>query len=100
MGLPTTQTTHTPGPWRLDNSAEYTEQGVFGIEQDEEQIIAAVFVDNLPITGPANARLIAAAPDLLAALIRLTCEAERRAGVPKAEIAAARATIYKAEGKE
>lgn len=53
-------TTHTPGPWQLRGSRLVTDsQGV---------LIAEKIQANYPGTPEANARLIAAAPDLLAAL--------------------------------
>ena len=87
-------TNHTPGPWRTGT-----------------KILDAVFAGDRPICGPAytmckddermaNARLIAAAPDLLAALegaIRLIDETW--AGCERPELIAARATLAKARAK-
>ena len=54
-------TTHTPGPWRISSIGSY------GLTiGDEKQIIGTVHGDNSE--SIANARLIAAAPDLLEAL--------------------------------
>ena len=71
---------HTPGPWRaIQKSME--EFDIVGPEhknRDDCQYIAEVFgiwADAFTSQGSANARLIAAAPDLLAACeaIRDTC---------------------------
>jgi hypothetical protein len=103
--------THTPGPWF------YTQEGkdAFGIvERDGASILHMQALQNS--TGAshleANARLIAAAPDLLDALDRLIFAAQSRditMGCPinlmtvKAELAAAakhaRAVIAKAKGE-
>lgn len=87
---------HTPGPWRASAGTGYV------------AIMAGPTIDRqLAITmtcnpeGCANARLIAAAPDLLAALERL--EAGVRLwisrGVSDEDMAAARAAIAKARGE-
>ena len=69
---------HTPGPWRIDDGDE----GVFGIFDSNGQAIA--YLSENPYKGgglpgwdvdQANARLIAAAPELLAALKTLPLEA-------------------------
>lgn len=52
-------TMHTPGPWGVT----ITGPGLLGIEGDDGALVAGVHGGN-----DANARLIAAAPDLLAAL--------------------------------
>jgi len=54
---------HTPGPWRINDHSR--DEGCFYIEADHAGV-ASVFADE-PAAG-ANARLISAAPDLLAAL--------------------------------
>ena len=74
------QTSHTPGPWRVGQGRD----GFFNVwvMAGEKQLVADVIrAADAPsfqfCTGPAdedesiaNARLVAAAPDLLAALIR------------------------------
>lgn len=125
-------TTHTPGPWRLDLSQTGLLVHVLDQHQDENGggCIAAVYartrvcergrsvgVVDEP-TGMANARLIAAAPDLLAALQGALLALEsvdrnrsviddlcRRAGMPSlgwcsidAAMPRARAAIAKATG--
>lgn len=87
---------HTPGPWK----AEYS-------EGDEWEVLAGA---NLPIayisgwagrSAKVNARLIAAAPDLLAALAGIIEIGKRDMTNPKydAYFEEARAAIAKAEGK-
>jgi hypothetical protein len=91
---------HTPGGWSIykDQGAQF--EGWF-IANEDKMLVAYVYgnptdgVTRLP-QGPeflANARLIAAAPQLLAALRRLAYETESRAGAPKVFIAAAHAAI-------
>lgn len=60
---------HTPGPWEWDAGDIGAEYSVpySDIFKDAGEIIIASFNDNIP-EGRANARLIAAAPDLLEAL--------------------------------
>ena len=97
-------TKHTPGPWDVD-------EGDFGIYQIEtSDQIAEVFSHHPPEELEANARLIAAAPELLGALTALLDEAEDvfvcmadatgidRHNLPPPYLAA-RAAIAKAEGR-
>jgi hypothetical protein len=70
-----TTTTHTPGPWivcvnSLDDSLSVEQDGEVITESDPVIVVGCVddMGDGLSReTGEANARLIAAAPDLLAA---------------------------------
>ncbi|WP_313014578.1 hypothetical protein [Brevundimonas sp.] len=57
---------HTPGPWVVTSDGHYVSPGA-----DLSKIVALIFRPNTDQEGErhANARLIAAAPDLLAALI-------------------------------
>jgi hypothetical protein len=98
---------HTPGPWEL-SEAEYKEG--FGtyrrVEQVEQfgDVVASVCIRHavnhtLDACGDANARLIAAAPELLEALASLTAVARRylpdydeHPEVQKADAAIAKAT--------
>jgi len=88
----------TPGPWRA-----FTTNGMGGWVMAASHVVATV-------NDPANARLIAAAPDLLAALRRVVpgtpcviseggiwCS-EHLSSMPCC-VAAARAAIKRAEGK-
>jgi len=54
---------HTPGPWIVDAAAEV----VYGTSDEGEHIVVVYELN----TNEADARLIAAAPDLLEALIAL-----------------------------
>ncbi len=56
----TTQATHTPGPWK--------EKRALAIYSADDEPICAVFPAETEERSKADARLIAAAPDLLAAL--------------------------------
>lgn len=65
--------THTPGPWTAHNNNEIN---YLDIDGGSSERICSVYVgeESLPMAeeAVANARLIAFAPDLLAALERLT----------------------------
>lgn len=96
-------TKHTPGPWRIGDAG----LTIFGPKTDHP---APVSIVELPGPTPrvsaserrANARLIAKAPELLAALVRLTAWADvagcdREPGsVLDSNIKAARAVIAQA----
>lgn len=58
-------TTHTPGPWQMYPSSEQMQVNV-GVP--DSAIGHAIAFGNTQAEAQANARLIAAAPDLLAAL--------------------------------
>lgn len=75
---------HTPGPWYAENDAVYKDYG-------DKRYTVAIASDSAEIL--ANARLIAAAPDLLAALKLVAgCVIVRQP-----EMDAVRAAIAKAE---
>ncbi len=63
---------HTPGPWHCTPEADLPRIGVYAgkDDEDDEAIICDVTDEDLKVDGEneANARLIAAAPDLLEAL--------------------------------
>ena len=65
-------TTHTPGPWRTIESTNKTMRTVVGPDFPGQGYIADVNLcrtnDAQDVDGEANARLIAAAPELLEAL--------------------------------
>ena len=85
--------THTPAPWKI-----HTENGKIGILTENN-------VDHLAtchgFRKEQNARLIAAAPELLAHLKMLVLGISDGINIPKdgAAITAAREAIAKAEGK-
>jgi hypothetical protein len=71
-------TTHTPGPWTFKHAGD--ESGDIGILSDGPAVVAECFPDiRIRDEGAhdeclANARLIAAAPELLEALRNLICD--------------------------
>ena len=89
---------HTPGPWLADGASVYE-------ERDDFSVICNFWSSSLP-EWEANARLIAAAPDLLEALEQLVIEyddvelADAEPSSLTAAFNAARAAIAKAKGKE
>lgn len=94
---------HTPGPWHLSPDGRGIYQGRSG---DTDVYVAEIF-PNYGLTieeANANARLIAAAPELLAALRILTEHAQEQYPHIESErgqrdIAQALAAITKAEGR-
>ena len=84
---------HTPGPWTIQGSS------INNVERRENICQWHVDIDKQPADHQANARLIAAAPDLLAALEYITSNSENmrdnHMAYPKG-IAKARAAIEKA----
>jgi len=86
---------HTAGPWRVSKTGDvYKKQGRDGL------IAAVRFLGGDNSEGTANAKLIAAAPELLEAL-RLTEAAlesyqTAKVGVHHSALEAARAAIHKA----
>jgi hypothetical protein len=93
---------HTPGPWELLPEPG----GTFDVQSENGYVLALVF-DTADGNGPANARLIASAPALLAALDGLLeAHGEREGYIPGRtvrckcpECAAARAAIAAAKGE-
>ena len=67
-------TARTPGPWHIGLRTAYAKCDVYGPSGEPVALADAVFTDLA--TAQANARLIAAAPDLLAALQDLLSWAE------------------------
>jgi hypothetical protein len=83
---------HTPGPWR------YTKHAV---DEDYMLVFCGSDGDNLRgYCGEANARLIAAAPELLEALVNLLAVHECQGGTKYHAGDIARAAIAKATGKQ
>lgn len=104
-----TDTQHTPGPWVIGRDGYnpdkiYADQdtvaAVFGLPL--HSTIGDVRGDNKWAQGLANARLIAAAPELLEVLILMTeleqKECDFRGVGPSGILLAARAAIAKATG--
>ncbi|QEL18751.1 hypothetical protein PX52LOC_05788 [Limnoglobus roseus] len=94
-----TKATHTPGPWRVDSgmgSLSY-------VRAKSGELVASctwMHSDGKPIEAQANARLIAAAPDLLDALEAMWDSACTNASSTpsKAAFIKAHAAINKAKG--
>jgi hypothetical protein len=98
---------HTPGPWGVLSTAvgpAYTavcigqlneEKGLDGASDEYAVCVVPLIHDE----SRANARLIAAAPDLLTALEEVLPHVEFSHRPFKAEVAAARAAIAKATGQ-
>ncbi len=90
---------HTPGPWKCDLSDDHG--GVYSIAGPDDEYGAATLE-----LSEENARLIAAAPDLLTALKALVLEVELKdnpsdegASEHCEQMDAARSAIAKAEGR-
>ena len=100
---------HTPGPWFIDHSMKrFAEPGHIAISAANHAVLAQVVVrmdDEDEDSGwlLANAHLIAAAPELLEALQRLSdqCERLRLSGQKETDAERkARAAIAKATGEQ
>ncbi len=64
-----TNATHTPGPWDFDNYADHVSFFSDGYSRKDDYAFRVEFPDDMPAAeAKANARLIAAAPQLLEAL--------------------------------
>jgi hypothetical protein len=95
---------HTPGPWKtvarnypIADTGDY--DGCWEVlTGDPKKPIVQIWGDS--DEDEANARLIAAAPDLLEALRRLLDSGDVRDAAEKGALAAARAAIAKAEGQQ
>lgn len=94
------QTKHTPGPWHIGVRTYHAGRDVYGPKG--EPVAVADQDITLPEESAANARLIAAAPELLAALVALVGEADLGEvdldDDDRAKLDAARAAIAKATG--
>ena len=89
---------HTPAPWQIEWNVAQGGEGHYITDSKDmaelSRIAAVLFHDDADGETRANARLLAAAPDLLAALIGVVKVADRAT----VEFDAARAAIAKAEG--
>lgn len=92
---------HTPGPWAATPCLDVGRYGPpWTIRVDKQTVVASLIGAALhrgAETAEANARLIAAAPDLLAALKELLPMWE--SGIREPWVERARAAIAKAEGR-
>lgn len=95
------ETKHTPGPWEAHNG-EVTTRQINGRSYRRIAAIQDYGVGCLPEVDKANARLIAAAPDLLDAAEGVVGDLERfvshRGPGPDQRLALLRAAIAKAKG--
>lgn len=99
-------TGHTPGPWRWDKGVDDDPTRCFvtqGIQGQPEYVIAEI-QNGAPgdclETEEANARLIAAAPDLLAACKEFVRKCECGEAKSVRSYAQMAAAIAKAEGRD
>lgn len=104
VARPTDEPAHTPGPWRLKRDANREEYSVNVPPKDPGavgylQIASLNFGFDEPFESQqhANARLIAAAPDLLAALKKIVSDGDYTA--PEGMKRIAQEAIDKAEGR-
>ena len=94
---------YTPGPWHIRN--EKDNQGYRGVAvQSADGLCVANIVMDLHDREQANARLIAAAPDLLAALKLAFVQLQGKCGAPFRDLVPTtwrqmEAAIAKAEGR-
>lgn len=99
--MTTTTMHHTPGPWRVDIDCRMIETGLAGNLRGEYEHICDFRPDINGHINEANARLIAAAPELLEAVkTLLTMESIMLGNRPSAvyTIERAKAAIARAEG--
>ena len=87
-------TKHTPGPWQVAETRHKYDTLIRN--RDNDPVASTNFAGYYPKTAAANARLIAAAPELLAALKRMIFDWD---GEPE-DISEAQDAIRKAEVKE
>ena len=94
---------HTPGPWSIDDAGAWI--NIYGSESDDANIVAKIEITDGSTdylhdqeTARANARLIAAAPELLEALEALLGNCLDSEGLAAAH-AKARAALAKAGGE-
>lgn len=80
---------HTPGPWEAIPSAQLRENGMVHVTRDNGSVVASAWED-------ADARLTAAAPDLLAALQLMIVAYEHEASPENPALLQARAAFAKA----
>lgn len=96
-----TEPTHTPGPWSLRMTGWQTNPAAIYSPRRPGAVACIPARTSVPLDEQsANARLIAAAPDLLAALSNIILSSDANCGDSLANaIEAARAAITKAKGQ-
>lgn len=87
---------HTPGPWYVGREDQNT--GEIEVVSEDRPYICLVFPGAIDEVTPANARLIAAAPELLEALIGFMNEFGDKS-INNKNVWNARSAIAKATGK-
>jgi hypothetical protein len=87
---------HTPSPWRLEIDG-WNSQSIYGHDTQAKREIYIADVSLDWASSPANAYLIAAAPDLLEALVELRNFYIEMTGLPPV---AANEAIAKAKGEQ
>lgn len=96
-----TQTTHTPGPWSLRMTGWQTNPAAIYSPRRPGAVACIPARTSVPLDEQsANARLIAAAPDMFEALSNIILSSDANCGDSLANaIEAARAAITKAKGQ-
>ena len=93
---------HTPGPWRLEPVNDRSINHLCPVDPNDLSLLTVVMQDETPfaaVYNDADARLIAAAPELLEALKAICDEQDERQGYASIETYdRARAAIAKATG--
>ena len=93
---------HTPGPWTVDAMGFIYASADSELPENSNQgaeLVLAKLLSHSTVRTAGNASLIAAAPDLLAALMRLVYTYEPRDDYEKQSLLLARAAIRKAKGE-
>lgn len=85
---------HTPGPWKIERASDPGPFHFHYLVDATDKIVASTWAPPSESESEANARLIAAAPDLLEALRGVVRVADRKTD----EFDAAHAAIAKATG--
>ena len=62
---------HTPAPWEATPVSDYGTITILGRDKSGDFLVAEIQCGELPAADVANARLIAAAPELLEALVQV-----------------------------
>ena len=96
--MTTTNATHTPGPWQSMHAGNANDEHARTIRSYGGAWIADVLRQGTEADRAANARLIAAAPDLLAALQHVFDAAEDGGDMNDIDWDMLRAAIARAEG--
>lgn len=93
---------HTPGPWRLELVEDRSIKHLCPVDANDLSLLTIVENDGKPFPAvylDADAKLIAAAPDLLEILIEFASSPSIAVHHPK-RLAKARAAIAKATGEQ